>query len=90
MKPRSANLVPVITFGENDLFIQLGKEDDSTFRRIQNWIKNKLGFPIPIFYGRGIFNYDFGLLPHRKPITSVGKPSLCVVKAAAYSRVNVL
>ena len=29
----------------------------------------------PIFHGRGVFNYDFGLLPHRRPINIViGEP----------------
>ena len=28
-----------------------------------------------VFFGRGIFQYNWGLLPHRKPITVVvGKP----------------
>ena len=34
-----------------------------------------LTFTTPVFYGRGIFNYNFGLLPFRRPIyTVVGKP----------------
>jgi 2-acylglycerol O-acyltransferase 2 len=37
--------------------------------------KKLLTFTTPVFYGRGIFNYSFGLLPFRKPIyTVVGKP----------------
>jgi 2-acylglycerol O-acyltransferase 2 len=31
-----------------------------------------IGFAPPLFYGRGIFNIGFGLLPHRKRLTSVG------------------
>ena len=30
-----------------------------------------LGFSMPIFHGRGIFNYSLGLLPHRRPLNVV-------------------
>ncbi len=34
-----------------------------------------MGFALPFIHGRGIFNYDFGLLPHRKEIlTVIGDP----------------
>ncbi|CAG2118807.1 unnamed protein product [Medioppia subpectinata] len=34
-----------------------------------------LGFSPPMFHGRGIFQYNIGILPFRKPITTVvGKP----------------
>jgi len=34
-----------------------------------------MGFALPLVKGRGIFNYQFGLLPQRRPIIScVGKP----------------
>jgi len=34
-----------------------------------------MGFSMPLFVGRGIFNYDFGLLPKRIQMVSVvGKP----------------
>lgn len=33
---------------------------------------------MPLFWGRGVFNYSFGLLPKRKPIRSVvGVPIDC-------------
>ncbi len=33
------------------------------------------GFTLPLFIGRGIFNYDFGFLPRRKQMVSVvGRP----------------
>lgn len=54
-----ATLVPAITFGENDVY------------RVSN--------PKPVrlkrFSGRGFLQYNFGLLPLRKPITTViGSP----------------
>jgi len=30
---------------------------------------------MPLFHGRGVFNYDVGMLPHRRRITTiVGRP----------------
>lgn len=29
------------------------------------------GFTAPLFYGRGIFQYGWGILPHRRPLTTV-------------------
>ena len=31
-----------------------------------------MGFAPPIFYGRGVFNYTFGLIPFRNAIHTVG------------------
>ncbi|KAK6055715.1 diacylglycerol acyltransferase [Cooperia oncophora] len=38
---------------------------------IQTTLKNFVGISPPVFHGRGIFNYNFGLLPYRKPINTV-------------------
>eukprot|EP01097_Dermamoeba_algensis_P004700 TRINITY_DN3034_c0_g1_i1.p1 TRINITY_DN3034_c0_g1~~TRINITY_DN3034_c0_g1_i1.p1 ORF type:complete len:342 (-),score=81.81 TRINITY_DN3034_c0_g1_i1:200-1225(-) len=70
-----AHLVPVFSFGENDVYDQVENPEGSTVRKWQHFLKNKLGFSLPLIKGRGIFNYDFGLLPQRFPInTVVGKP----------------
>lgn len=43
--------------------------------QFQIFLKNNLGWTLPIVISRGIFNYDFGILPYRKPINVVfGKP----------------
>ncbi|KAI2801885.1 2-acylglycerol O-acyltransferase 1 [Blomia tropicalis] len=69
-----ASLVPVLSFGENDLLNTPHKED-SLYNRIQEKIIKFISYPIPIFFGRGVFQYTIGLLPFRKPITTiVGKP----------------
>lgn len=67
--------MPVFSFGENDLFSSILISENSMFRKFQNKIKKWLSFGLPIFWGRGIFNYNFGLLPYRKPIhTVIGSP----------------
>lgn len=70
-----ASLVPVFSFGENDIFNQLQNPDGSFIRNLQNRLTKFLGFSPPIFYGRGIFQYNMGYLPYRKQIvTVIGKP----------------
>lgn len=68
-----APLVPVISFGETDLFDQLGKEDDSMLRRIQEKLRKVIGLAPVIPVGRGLFQYTVGLVPRRKPVTTVGE-----------------
>lgn len=71
----NTQLVPCYCFGENELYNVVDMGDDSTGRKVQFWLKQRFGFTIPFFHARGIFNYDFGLLPWRKPVTLVmGKP----------------
>ena len=44
-------------------------------RMFQNFAEKWVGFTPVMFFGRGIFQYNYGLLPYRKPITVVvGKP----------------
>uniref|UniRef100_A0A1I8ABS3 diacylglycerol O-acyltransferase n=1 Tax=Steinernema glaseri TaxID=37863 RepID=A0A1I8ABS3_9BILA len=70
-----AHLVPLYNFGENSTFTQVKSERGSLLRRFQSEFKSMAGFSPPIFRGRGIFNYSFGLLPHRVPVsTVVGAP----------------
>jgi 2-acylglycerol O-acyltransferase 2 len=61
-------LVPLISFGETDLFDQI---DNRTLHKIQEFIRKYLGFAPVIFNGRGFFQYSFGMIPRRKPITTV-------------------
>ena len=68
-----ASLVPVFAFGENDLFNQVSNPRGSRLRDIQMKIQKKVAFAPVLFHGRGIFQYTFGLLPHRKPVNVVGK-----------------
>lgn len=72
-------LFPVLNFGENDVYDQL---DNWLIRSIQQvWIR-MFGFSTPFFFGRGVFNYKFGWLPRRIPITTVIGPPLDVPTVA--------
>ncbi|KIH54466.1 diacylglycerol acyltransferase [Ancylostoma duodenale] len=77
-----AQLIPCYSFGENDLFHQADNPKGSTIRMIQTTLKNVLGISPPIFHGRGVFNYNFGLLPFRKPINTVLGAPIKVTKTA--------
>ncbi|XP_075891299.1 2-acylglycerol O-acyltransferase 2-A [Nelusetta ayraudi] len=70
-----AQLVPVFSFGENELFDQMQNPSGSPLRRLQNRLQTIMGVALPLFHARGVFQYSFGLIPYRKPInTVVGKP----------------
>jgi 2-acylglycerol O-acyltransferase 2 len=70
-----ADLVPVLAFGENDLYDQFSAESHPRIHKFQLLVKKMLGFTIPLFHARGVFNYDVGLMPYRRPLNIVvGKP----------------
>ena len=69
------SLVPSFTFGETKIYTKLDNPEGSWIRRFQDWAQNWFGFAPVLFLGRGIFNYNIGILPHRKPLTVVvGSP----------------
>ena len=65
--------MPVFSFGENDLYDQVSNPPGSGLRQWQTKMKDLMGFAPPLFRGRGVFQYTFGLLPHRRPIHTVSK-----------------
>ncbi|XP_061004305.1 2-acylglycerol O-acyltransferase 2-like [Dama dama] len=70
-----AALVPIFSFGENDMFDQIENSPGSWLRWFQEQILKIVGASIPLFYGHGVFQYSFGLMPYCRPInTVVGKP----------------
>ncbi|KAI1281860.1 2-acylglycerol O-acyltransferase 1 [Halotydeus destructor] len=70
-----ADLVPVLSFGENEVFQQYQPEEGSSLSTFQRRFTKFFRFSPPLFHGRGVFQYSFGLLPYRKPITTVvGRP----------------
>ncbi|KAI8332028.1 diacylglycerol acyltransferase [Chlamydoabsidia padenii] len=70
-----ASLVPVFAFGEGDLYKQHKVNNGSFVDKLRTLFKNTFGISFPLFYGRGIFHYDFGLIPYRRQLTIiVGKP----------------
>jgi 2-acylglycerol O-acyltransferase 2 len=69
-----ADLVPVLGFGENDLFYQVNNKEGTSVRKWQQWFLKKFGITPCLPYARGIFQYDYGMVPNRqKLVTVVGK-----------------
>ena len=68
-----AQLVPVYSFGENNIYNQVNNPRGSFLRGLQDRIRRWLNFAPVLFYGRGIFQYSFGFLPFRRKITTVSK-----------------
>ncbi|RKP10232.1 diacylglycerol acyltransferase [Thamnocephalis sphaerospora] len=66
-----ADLVPVFSFGENDIYDQLDNAEGTTVRMLQTRFQSIFGFTTPLFHGRGIFNYNMGIMPHRRPIHTI-------------------
>jgi 2-acylglycerol O-acyltransferase 2 len=70
-----ADLVPVLAFGENDIYEQVNAVSHPAIHKFQLLVKKLLGFTIPLFHARGVFNYDVGLMPYRRPINIIcGRP----------------
>uniref|UniRef100_A0A673B507 Acyltransferase n=1 Tax=Sphaeramia orbicularis TaxID=375764 RepID=A0A673B507_9TELE len=67
-----AQLVPVFSFGENELFDQMENPTGSALRRLQNRLQSIMGVALPLFHARGVFQYSFGLMPYRQPIHTIG------------------
>lgn len=70
-----ASLVPVFSFGENNLFNQLSNPNGSFLRRFQEKLKKTTAIGFPAWYGKGLFENSFGFLPLKNNVnTVVGKP----------------
>ncbi|KAF6072342.1 Diacylglycerol acyltransferase family protein [Candida albicans] len=68
-------LVPTFAFGEADVYRLVQPSPTSMMYKFQKWMKGIFSFTIPLFSARGVFIYDYGLLPFRNPINiCVGKP----------------
>lgn len=66
-----ADLVPVLAFGENELYDQLRAKEHPFVHRIQIFLLKVWKFTLPFMHGRGIFNYDVGMMPYRHPLNIV-------------------
>lgn len=72
---KGADLVPVIGFGENEIYEQLDPHAHPYINKFQLFVKKVMGWTIPLFHARGIFNYDVGMMPYRRPMNIVvGRP----------------
>ncbi|KAL8808585.1 MAG: hypothetical protein Q9200_004220 [Gallowayella weberi] len=76
-----ADLVPVLAFGENELYDQVTSASHPLVHKSQLLVKKCMGFTIPLFHARGVFNYDVGLMPYRKPLNVVVGRPIKVVQA---------
>ncbi|XP_055331232.1 2-acylglycerol O-acyltransferase 3-like, partial [Paramacrobiotus metropolitanus] len=66
-----AHLVPVFSFGENDVYRLYHPDDGSWIDRFQRFVHAKTRLAPVVFFGRGFFNYTMGFLPKRRPITVI-------------------
>ncbi|ORC89654.1 diacylglycerol acyltransferase [Trypanosoma theileri] len=73
-------LVPVYAFGENDVYRIPRMAESQLWKRVERVLRKCTTFAIPLFVGRGWFNYGFGILPHRRPIVVVVGEPLIVPK----------
>ncbi|GBE86680.1 Diacylglycerol O-acyltransferase 2B [Sparassis crispa] len=72
---QGADLVPAFSFGENDIYQQMANEKGTTVYELQKKFQNVFGFTLPLFHGRGMLNYNLGLMPYRRRIVVVvGRP----------------
>ncbi|KAF2765170.1 diacylglycerol acyltransferase [Teratosphaeria nubilosa] len=70
-----ADLIPTLAFGENDIYDQFDANAHPWVHKGQLLVKKLMGFTVPLFHARGVFNYDVGMMPYRRPINIVvGKP----------------
>lgn len=83
-----ADLVPVLAFGENDLYEQVRSDQHPLIHKVQMLVKHTMGFTIPLFHARGIFNYDVGLMPYRCPLNIVVGRPIRVVREQDRDKVN--
>lgn len=74
LSPSRADLVPIFSFGDNDLFVHPKKSPGFWWKWFIDQLYKKTGVALPLFYGRGVFQYSFGFIPYRRPITTVGEP----------------
>ncbi|XP_022618361.1 diacylglycerol O-acyltransferase 2-like [Seriola dumerili] len=72
-----ADLVPVYSFGENDLFKQVIFSEGSLSRRLQDLFKSIVGFAPCLFVGERL-----AFLPYRTPVTTVVGSPISVPKCA--------
>jgi 2-acylglycerol O-acyltransferase 2 len=75
-----ASLVPIYSFGENDLYEQATNDEGTVVRRVQNFFLKYAGFATPLFSGAGSGGIAIPMnpIPARVPIiTVIGDPIKC-------------
>ncbi|KAI1762096.1 diacylglycerol acyltransferase-domain-containing protein [Hypoxylon sp. FL1150] len=84
-----ADLVPVLAFGENNLYDQLHPNDHPVVHKLQMFILKVWKFTLPFLHGRGIFNYDVGLMPYRRPLNVVVGAPIKVTQSATVEQAEI-
>ncbi|KAI1794355.1 diacylglycerol acyltransferase-domain-containing protein [Ganoderma leucocontextum] len=70
-----ADLVPVFSFGENDIFKQMPNQKGTSLFTPQKKFQNMFGFTLPLFHGRRLLNYNLGFMLYRRRIVAaIGNP----------------
>jgi 2-acylglycerol O-acyltransferase 2 len=86
---QGADLVPVLAFGENELYDQVDSVEHPWIHKGQMVVKKMMGFTIPLFHARGIFNYDVGVMPYRRAVNVVvGRPIKVVQQGSNDNKVD--
>lgn len=67
-----AKLVPVLCFGENDMYEQMDNDDGSLLYYMQIKFKTIFRWTLPMFVGRGLFHRSMGWMPYMRPMNVVG------------------
>lgn len=75
-----APIVPVISFGETDVFRPLNNPEDSWLRKFQEKVRQVTGISPMFPIGRGLLQYSYGFVPLRTPVTTVVGSPMEVVK----------
>jgi 2-acylglycerol O-acyltransferase 2 len=71
----NAHLVPVIGFGESNLYHVFDVDETSMMSQVQKYIKIFTGMGMPVFQGRSMFLRNFGIMAQRTPVcVVVGAP----------------
>ena len=71
---RGASLVPVLSFGESDMYNLLKMKPGSLAFRVQRVYQSLFGFTVPLFWGKTLWGMPT-VMPLRRPIRVViGKP----------------
>ena len=60
--------MPIFSFGENDIYDQVENSPGTWLRWFQDGLQRVTRGSILLVYG------SFGLMPYRRPITTVGEP----------------
>ncbi|KAJ5197725.1 diacylglycerol o-acyltransferase [Penicillium cinerascens] len=72
---QGADVVPVLGFGENQLYDRIDSDMPPFVLKLQMLLKDYLGWTLPLFYGRSFFGGGWGFMPHREPLhVVVGRP----------------